>query len=97
MSRPSIVSLAASAIIGGACFLATSNNASAYSSSGIAIWQPGVYRGGALRGAYYRGAYYRGGYYRDGAPGVALSAALLEHIMRHGVDIILTDPATNRP
>ena len=75
MSRPSIFSLAASLIIGGACFVAISNDASAYSSSGIAIWQPGVYRGGALRGAYYRGAYYRGGYYRDGAPGVALGAA----------------------
>ena len=60
MSRRSIVSIAASAIIGSACVAIISNDASAYSSRGIPIYQPGVYRGGVYRGGYYRGRYYRG-------------------------------------
>jgi hypothetical protein len=60
MSRRSIVSLAAYVVIGSACIVTISNDASAYSSSGISIWQPGVYRGGVYRG----GGYHRGGYYR---------------------------------
>jgi hypothetical protein len=63
MSR-SIVSLAASIIIGSACVVTISNDASAHPSSGIPIYQPGVYRGGVYRGGVYRGASYRGGYYR---------------------------------
>jgi hypothetical protein len=42
MSRRRIVSLAATVIIGSARIVTISNNASAYSSSGIAIWQPPV-------------------------------------------------------
>jgi hypothetical protein len=49
MSRRSIVSLAATVMIGSACLVAISNDAAAYSSSGIPIWQPGVYRGGVYR------------------------------------------------
>ena len=60
MSRRSVVSIAASAIIGSACVVIISNDASAYSSRGIPIYQPGVYRGGVYRGGYYRGRYYRG-------------------------------------
>jgi len=60
MLRRSIVSLAATVMIGSACLVTISNDATAYSSSGIAIWQPGVYRGAGYRGAYYRGACYRG-------------------------------------
>ena len=60
MLRRSIVSLAATVMIGSACLVTISNDAAAYSSSGIAIWQPGVYRGAGYRGAYYRGACYRG-------------------------------------
>jgi hypothetical protein len=60
MSRRSIVSLAATVTIGSACIVTITNDAFAYSSSGIPIWQPGVYRGGGYRGAYYRGGHYRG-------------------------------------
>jgi hypothetical protein len=70
LARRSMVSIAASAIIGSACLVIISNDASAYSSSGIPIFQPGVYRGGL-----YRGGYYRGGYYRGVARGVAAGAA----------------------
>jgi hypothetical protein len=72
MSRRSIVSLAATVTIGSACIV--TNDASAYSSSGIPIWQPGVYRGGVYRGGGYRGAYYRGGHYR-GVVGAAAAGA----------------------
>jgi hypothetical protein len=74
MSRRSIVSLAATVIIGTACVVTISNDASAYSSSGIPIWQPDVYRGGVYRGGVYRGAHYRGRYYR-GAVGAAATGA----------------------
>jgi hypothetical protein len=70
MSRPSIVSLAATVIIGSACIVTISNDASAYSSTGIPIYQPGADRGSVYRGGGYRGSYYRGGYYR-GAAGAA--------------------------
>jgi len=74
MSRRSIVSLAATVIIGSACIVTISNDASAYSSSGIPIYQPGLYRGAVYRSGAYRGAYYRGGYYR-GAVGAAAAGA----------------------
>ena len=101
MSRRSIVSLAASVIIGSALVVTISNDASAYYRRGV-----GVYHGGVYRGGVYRGAYYRGGYYRGVAPGVAVGAAvgprlsalpLPEHITHHGADTILTDLATDRP
>ena len=75
MSRRSIVSLAATIIIGSASIVTISNDASAYSSRGIAIYQPGAYRGGAYRGGRYRGAYYRGGYYRVGSAAIGAAAA----------------------
>jgi hypothetical protein len=74
MSRRSIVSLAATVMIGSACIVTISNDASAYSSSGIPIWQPGVYRGGVYHGGGYRGAYFRGGHYH-GAVGAAAAGA----------------------
>ena len=58
MSRRSIVSLAATIIIGSACIVIASDTF-AYSSGGIPIWQPGEYRGGVYR-AYHRRGYYRG-------------------------------------
>jgi hypothetical protein len=73
MSRRSIVSIVATVIIGSACVVSISNDASAYSSSGIPIWQPGVNRGSVYRGGGHRGAYHRGGYYR-GAVGAAAGA-----------------------
>ena len=64
MSRRGIVSLAATVIIGSACTATIPNDASAYSSSGIPIYQPGVDHGGVNRGGVYRGAHHRGGHYR---------------------------------
>jgi len=59
MSRRTILSLAASAIIGIGLAGTIATDASAY--------RAGVYRGGA-----YRGGVYRGGYYRGVRPGVAV-------------------------
>jgi len=76
MSRRTIVSLAASIIIGTACVATISTDASAYYRRGVGVYHGGVYRGGVYRGGAYRGAYYRGGYYRGVAPGVAVGAAV---------------------
>jgi hypothetical protein len=92
MSPRSIVSLAATVIVGSACVVTISNDACAYSSSGIPIWQPGAYRGGAYRGGGYRGAHYRGGYHR-GAVGAAAAGAY--YAPRCGY--ILKDRAADRP
>ena len=51
-------------IIGSACAVTIPSDASAYSSSGIPIYQPGVDHGGVNRGGVYRGAHHRGGHYR---------------------------------
>jgi hypothetical protein len=71
MSRRSIVSLAVSVIIGSACLVTLSSDASAYYRRGVGVYHGGVYRGGVYRGGVYRGGYYRGGV----APGVAVGAA----------------------
>ena len=100
MSRRSIISLAASVIIGIGCIAMISTDAFAYR---------GGYRGGAHRGhayhggAAYRGAAYRGGVYR-GAPvarGVAVGVVLLPSaqlpqalIPRLAADTIPTHRAT---
>ena len=60
MSRRTIMSLAATAIIGIGFIGTISTEASAY------------YRGGVYRGGVYRGGVYRGGYYRGVRPGVAV-------------------------
>jgi hypothetical protein len=59
MSRRTILSLAASAIIGIGLAGTVSTDASAY-------------RAGVSRGGVYRGGVYRGGYYRGVRPGVAV-------------------------
>ena len=64
MSRRTILSLAASAIIGIGFIGTISTDASAY--------RGGVYRGGVYRGGVYRGGVYRGGFYRGVRPGVAV-------------------------
>jgi hypothetical protein len=71
MSRRTIVSLAASVIVGIACVATISTDASAYYRRGV-----GVYHGGVHRAGVYRGGYYRGGYYRGVRPGVAVGAAV---------------------
>jgi hypothetical protein len=76
MSRRNIVSLAATVIIGSAVIVIIPNDASAYSSRGIPIYQPGVYHGSVSGRGLYRGAYHRGGNYRGVAPGVAVGAAV---------------------
>src|SRR5437773_9192100 len=60
MSRRTILSLAASVIMGIGFVGTISSDASAY------------YRGGAYRGNVYRGGVYRGGVYRGVRPGVAV-------------------------
>ena len=64
MSRRTIISLAASAIIAIGFIGTVSTDASAY--------RAGVARGGVYRGGVYRGGAYRGGYYRGVRPGVAV-------------------------
>jgi hypothetical protein len=64
MSRRTIISLAASVIIGIGFVGTVSTDASAY--------RAGVARGGVYRGGVYRGGVYRGGYYRGVRPGVAI-------------------------
>src|SRR5882757_10900806 len=55
MSRRSIISLAASAIIGIGCIAMISTDAFAYRGG-----RAGVHRGGAYHGGVYRGGVYRG-------------------------------------
>lgn len=66
MSRRTLISLAASAIIGVACIATISTDAFAY-RGGARVGRVGVYHGGVHRAGVYRGGVYRGGYYR-GAP-----------------------------
>ena len=63
MSRRTILSLAATAILGIGFVATVSTDASAY-------YRGGVYRGGVYRGGVYRGGVYRG--YRVVRPGVAV-------------------------
>ncbi len=60
MSRRTIVSLAASVIIGIACFATVSTDAFAY-RRGVGVGRAGVYHGGVYRGGVYRGAAVRRG------------------------------------
>jgi hypothetical protein len=59
MSRRSIISLAASVIIGVGCVATVSTDASAYRRGGVA--RAGVYHGGVHRAGVYRGAAVRRG------------------------------------
>ena len=56
MSRRTIVSLAASVIVGIACVATISTDASAYYRRGVGVYHGGVHRGAVYRGGYYRGA-----------------------------------------
>jgi hypothetical protein len=66
MSRRSLISLAASVIIGVGCIATVSTDAFAY-RGGARVGRAGGYHGGVHRAGVYRGAAYRGGVYR-GAP-----------------------------
>ena len=75
MSRRTIFSLAASAIIGIACVVTISTDASAYRGGRAGVGRVGGYHGGAYRGAAYRGGVYRGAAVRRGvAVGVGAAA-----------------------
>jgi hypothetical protein len=65
MSHRTLISLAASAVIGVACVAAVSTDAFAY-RRGVAVGHAGVYRGGVARGGVARAGVYRGGVYRNG-------------------------------
>jgi hypothetical protein len=105
MSRRSIISLAASVIIGIGCIAMISTDAFAYRGGYRGgAHRAHAYHGGAYRGAAYRGAAYRGGVYR-GAPvarGVAVgvgaaavgAAAAGAYIPRLAADTIPTHRAT---
>jgi hypothetical protein len=66
MSRRTLISLAASVIVGIACIATISTDAFAY-RRGVGVGRAGVYHGGVHRGGLYRGAVYRGGVYRGAA------------------------------
>jgi hypothetical protein len=66
MSRRTLISLAASVIVGIACIATVSTDAFAY-RRGVGVGRAGVYHGGVHRGGLYRGAVYRGGVYRGAA------------------------------
>ncbi|MBM7482329.1 hypothetical protein ACVWWI_004360 [Bradyrhizobium sp. USDA 3686] len=70
MSRRTIVSLTASAIIGIACIVTVSTDAFAY-RRGVGVGRVGVHHGGVYRGGVYRGAAVR----RGVAVGVGVAAA----------------------
>lgn len=79
MSRRTIISLAASVIIGIACVATVSTDAFAYRRGGVAragVYHGGVHRAGVYRGGVYRGGAYRAGVYRGAAVrrGVAVGA-----------------------
>jgi hypothetical protein len=65
MSRRTLISLAASAIVGIACIATVSTDAFAY-RGGARVGRAGGYHGGVHRAGVYRGGVYRGGY--RGAP-----------------------------
>ena len=60
MSRRTIISLAASVIIGIGCFVTVTTDALAYRAR-AGVGRAGVYHGGAYRGGVYRGAAVRRG------------------------------------
>jgi len=73
MSRRTLISLAASVIVGFA-FFATISDAFAY-RRGVGVGRAGVYHGGVYRGGVYRGGVYRGAAVRRGvAVGVGAAA-----------------------
>ena len=60
MSRRTLISLAASVIVGIACIATVSSDAFAY-RRGVGVGRAGVYHGGVYRGGVYRGAALRRG------------------------------------
>ena len=74
MSRRTVISLAASVIVGIACLATISTDAFAY-RRGVGVGRAGVYHGGVYRGGVYRGGVYRGAAVRRGvAVGVGAAA-----------------------
>ena len=73
MSRRTLISLAASVIVGIACIATISTDAFAY-RRGVGVGRVGVYHGGVYRGGVYRGAAVRRGV-AVGAGAAAVGAA----------------------
>src|SRR3981189_1909313 len=74
MSRRTLISLAASVIVGIACIATISTDAFAY-RRGVGVGRAGVHHGGVYRGGVYRGGVYRGAAVRRGvAVGVGAAA-----------------------
>jgi hypothetical protein len=74
MSRRTLISVAASVIVGIACIATISTDAFAY-RRGVGVGRAGVYHGGVYRGGVYRGGVYRGAAVRRGvAVGVGAAA-----------------------
>src|SRR5258705_8442865 len=65
MSRRTLISLAASVIVGIACLATISTDAFAY-RRGVGVGRAGVHHGGVYRGGAYRGGVYRGAAVRRG-------------------------------
>lgn len=76
MSRRTIVSVAASIVIGIGCIATISTDALAFRGGGRAgVGRAGVYHGGVRHGGVYRGGVYRGAAVRRGvAVGVGAAA-----------------------
>jgi len=55
MSRRTLISLAASVIVGIACVATVSTDAFAFRRGGVGVGRAGVYHGGVYRGGIYRG------------------------------------------
>jgi hypothetical protein len=75
MSRQTIISLAASVVVGIACIAAISTDAFAYRGR---VYHGGVHRAGVYHGGVYRGGVYRGAAVRRGVAvgvGVGVGAA----------------------
>jgi hypothetical protein len=72
MSRRTLISLAASAIVGIACVATVSTDAFAY-RRGVGVGHAGAYHGGVARGGVYRGGVARAGVYRGGVYGAPIA------------------------
>lgn len=71
MSRRTLISLAASVVVGVACIATVSTDAFAYRRGGAAVARGGVHHGGVARAGVYRGGVARAGVYRGGVYGRA--------------------------
>src|SRR5258707_5787022 len=104
MSRRTLISLAASAIVGVACVATISTDAFAY-RRGVGVGHAGVYHGGVARGGVARAGVYRGAVYRGGVYGspiargvaVGLGAAAVGAAAAGGYGVVCASCACFHP